>query len=123
MKKILALVIVLLVAVLMVLTKPSRKAHKEAMMTAVKEYVAEEVEGKFGKNVLTSIGKGFVTKTVEVALSTKLKEHDYLLLNTTYINLDGKEKLLSVGMFGHVFTFDKDMLRENLEEAMKDKEE
>ena len=73
----------------MVLTKPSRKAHKEAMMTAVKEYVAEEVEGKFGKNVLTSIGKGFVTKTVEVALSTKLKEHDYLLLNTTYINLDG----------------------------------
>lgn len=107
----------------MVLTKPSRKAHKEAMMTAVKKYVAEEVEGKFGKNVLTSIGKGFVTKTVEVALSTKLKEHDYLLLNTTYINLDGKEKLLSVGMFGHVFTFDKDMLRENLEEAMKDKEE
>jgi hypothetical protein len=74
-------------------------------------------------SVLTSIGKGFVTKTVEVALSTKLKEHDYLLLNTTYINLDGKEKLLSVGMFGHVFTFDKDMLRENLEEAMKDKEE
>ena len=123
MNKILTLVIVLLVAILMVLTKPSRKAHKEAMMAAVKEYVAEEVEGKFGKNVLTSIGKGFVTKTVEVALSTKLKEHDYLLLNTTYIKMDGKEKLLSVGMFGHVFTFDKDMLRENLEEAMKNKEE
>lgn len=123
MKKLMFIVIVLLVAVLMALTKPERRAHKQAMMEAVSEYVAEEAESRFGSNVLTTIGKGVVVETVRLALDTKLKMHDYLLLNTSYVRLKGEEQLLSVGMFGHVFTFDKEMLREKLEEALKAKEE
>ena len=123
MKKLLIVVIILLVAVLMALTVPDRKAHKEAMMAAVKEYVEEEADSRFGDNVLTQIGKSMVTKSVELALSTKLKEHNYLLLNTTYVKLNGEEQLLSLGMFGHVFTFDKEMLREKFEEALNAKEE
>ena len=38
MKKLLAVIIVLLVAVLMTQTVPSKEAHKEAMMKAVEEY-------------------------------------------------------------------------------------
>lgn len=123
MKKLLVVAIVLLVAVLMVLTVPDKAAHKEAMMKAVKEYVDEEAEAKFGDNVLTNIGKGVVVKTVETALNSKLKVKSYGLFNTTYVRLKGEDQLLSVGLLGTVITFDKEMLREKLEEALKAKEE
>ena len=123
MKKLLIVVILLLVAVLMALTVPDKQAHKEAMMKAVDEYVAEEAESRFGDNVLTNLGKSVAVKTIELALNSKLEVHNYVLLNTTSVHLKDKDQLLSVGMFGHVFTFDKEMLREKLEESLKAKEE
>ena len=44
MKKLLTLVLIVGVAILMTLTCPDKKAHKEAMMKAVKELVDEEAE-------------------------------------------------------------------------------
>lgn len=118
MKKLLTLIIILLIAVLMTQTVPDKKAHKEAMMKAIKEYVDEKAEEKgFGNNVLTKIGKAVINKGIEVALNTKLKVHNYYLLNTTSVRLDGKDQLLSVGVLGQVITFDKDMLKERLEKA------
>ena len=121
MKKLLVIVIVLLVAVLMALTVPDKQAHKEAMMKAVEEYVSEEAESRFGDNVLTNLGKNVAVKTIELALNSKLQVHNYLLWNTTSVHLKDKDQLLSVGLFGHVFTFDKEMLREKLEESLKAK--
>ena len=123
MKKLLVIVIILLVAVLMTQTVPDKKAHKEAMMEAVKEYIAEEAEERYGDNVLTGIGKSVVVKTIEVVLNTKLKVDDYYLFNTTHVRLNGENKTLSLGILGKVITFDKEMLRKNLEEAAEAKEE
>ena len=118
MKKLLTLIVILLIAVLMTQTVPAKKAHKEAMMKAIKEYVDEKAEEEgFGNNVLTSIGKVVVNKGIEVALNTKLKVHNYYLFNTTSVRMDGKDQLLSVGILGQVLTFDKDMLKERLEKA------
>ena len=104
-------------------TVPDKKAHKEAMMEAVKEYIAEEAEERYGDNVLTGIGKSVVVKTIEVVLNTKLKVDDYYLFNTTHVRLNGENKTLSLGILGKVITFDKEMLRKNLEEAAEAKEE
>ncbi len=118
MKKLMTLVIILLVAVLMTQTVPDKKAHKEAMMKAIKEYVDEKAEEQgFGNNVLTKIGKAVVNTGIEVALNTKLKVHNYYLLNTTTVHMDGKDQLMSVGVLGQVLTFDKEMLKERLEKA------
>lgn len=123
MKKYLLIIIVLLVAVLMVLTVPDKAKHKEAMMEAINEYVEEEAVEKLGDTVLARLGKGVIVKTIETALNSKLKIENYYLFNKTYVRLDGEDQMLSLGMFGHVFTFDKEMLREKLEEAMNAKEE
>ena len=123
MKKYLLIIIVLLVAVLMVLTVPDKAKHKEAMMEAINEYVEEEAVDKLGDTVLARLGKGVIVKTVETALNSKLKIENYYLFNKTYVRLDGEDQMLSLGMFGHVFTFDKEMIREKLEEAMNAKEE
>lgn len=123
MKKYLLIIIVLLVAVLMVLTVPDKAKHKEAMMEAINEYVEEEAVEKLGDTLLARLGKGVIVKTVETALNSKLKIDNYYLFNKTYVRLDGEDQMLSLGMFGHVFTFDKEMIREKLEEAMNAKEE
>ena len=124
MKKLLALVAVLLVALLMTQTVPDKQAHKEAMMKAITEFVDAEAEDRgFGDNLLTNIGKGVIVKTAEVALNTKLHVNNYYLFNTTSVHLKGKDQVLSLGLFGHVFTFDKEMLHEKLQEALEAKEE
>ena len=105
-------------------TVPDKKAHKQAMMKAIKEYVDEKAQEKgFGDNILTNIGKAVVNKGIEVALNTKLKVHNYYLFNTTSVRMDGKDQLLSVGLLGQVITFDKDMLKERLDKAETIEEE
>ena len=124
MKKLLGVVIILAVAILMTLTVPDKKAHKEAMMKAIKEYVDEEAASMgIGDNGLARAGKNVVTKAIETVLSSKLKETNYLLFNTTHIQMKEKDQLLSVGLFGQVITFNKDMLRKALEEAAEEKAE
>ncbi len=124
MKKLLIGAIVLLIAVVMVKTVPDKKAHKQAMMEAVKAFVDDEASQRgLGDNILTDLGKGIVNKTIEVALNSKLEVDNYLLFNTTYVELDDERKTLSLGILGHVFTFDKEMLREALEESTKQKAE
>ena len=124
MKKLLIGAIVLLIAVVMIKTVPDKKAHKEAMMEAVKGFVDDQAEERgLGDNVLTNLGKGIVNKTIEVALNSKLEVDNFLLFNTTYVELGDKRKTLSLGIFGHVFTFDKEMLRDALEESLKQKAE
>ena len=123
MKKLLCVFIVLLLAVLMILTRPDKAQHKEAMMKAIEEYVEEEATDRLGDNVLAKLGKGVVVKTAETALNLKLKENNYYLFNTTYVRLKGENNVLSFGMFGYVYTFDKEMIREKLEESLQQKEE
>ena len=123
MKKLLCVFIVLLLAVLMILTRPDKAQHKEAMMKAIEEYVEEEAQDRLGDNVLAKLGKGVIVKTAETALNLKLKENNYYLFNTTYVRLQGENNVLSFGIFGYVYTFDKEMIREKLEESLQQKEE
>ncbi len=124
MKKLLVIIIILGIAILMTQTVPSKKAHKEAMMKAIKEYVDEEAASKgIGDNAISRLGKNVVTKAIESVLSSKLKETNYYLFNTTHIQMSDKDKLLSVGLFGQVITFNSEMLREALEESAEEKAE
>ena len=83
MKKLIIVLIVLLIAVLMVETRPDKEKHKEAMMKAIDEY----------------------------------------LFNTTSVHFKGQDNTLSLGLFGYVYTFDKETIHEKLEEALKAKED
>lgn len=124
MKKFLIYAIVLIAVIAMAKTVPDKKAHKKAMMEAVKAYVDEEAsERGMGDNILTDLGKGIVNKTIEVALNSKLEVDNYLIFNTTHVELDDETQVLSLGVLGHVFTFDKQMLRDALEASAKEKAE
>ena len=120
MKKLLFLILIVGVVILMALTKPDKKAHKEAMMKAIAEYVDVTAEDSgLGSNVLTDLGKGLVRSTISLAMDLKLKLDDYFVANATHIRLNGEDKMLSLGLFGKVITFDKEMLRDALENGDK----
>jgi uncharacterized membrane protein YukC len=94
------------------------------MMKAVKEYVDEEAEERgIGDNGITRFGKNVVNKAIEGTLGTMLKVNNYYLFNTTHVKFKGKDQLLSIGMFGQVITFNKEMLREAIENAAVAKKE
>ena len=122
MKKLLVVLILLMVAVIMILTRPDKEQHKEAMLKAIEEYVDEEAKDRLGDNVLAKISREVVVKTAETALNSKLNEHNYFIFNTTTVRLKGQDNTLSLGLFGMVITFDKEMIREKLEDALKTKE-
>lgn len=116
MKKLLVLILLVGIAILMTLTRPDKKAHKEAMMKAVSEYVEEEAaERGMDNNVFGKVGQSLIKTAVSAAIDMKLQLNDYVLFNTTHVHLKGEDKTLSVGLFGQVITFDKEMLREALE--------
>ncbi len=117
MKKLLSIIIVLLIAIVMILTTPDKKAHRAAMMEAIQEYVEEEAESRLGKNILADVSSVLANNSIKALLNYKLKLHDYYLFTTTSMRLDGKDQLMSVGLLGHVFTFDKEMLKEKLQKA------
>lgn len=120
MKKLLFLILIVGVVILMALTKPDKKAHKEAMMKAIAEYVDDKAEDSgLGNNMLTDLGKGLVRSTISLAMDLKLKLDDYFVANATHIRLNGEDKMLSLGLFGKVITFDKEMLRDALENGDK----
>ncbi len=120
MQKLLFLILIVGVVILMALTKPDKKAHKEAMMKAIAEYVDDKAEDSgLGNNVLTDLGKDLVRSTISLAMDLKLKLDDYFVANATHIRLNGEDKMLSLGLFGKVITFDKEMLRAALENGDK----
>ena len=124
MKKLLTGAFLVLLAITMVLTVPDKKAHKKAMMAVVKEYVDEEADKKgIGAGFLGTVGKGIVNRSIELVLNAKLEVDNYYLFNTTHIVLDDKSKVLSLGILGHVFTFDKEMLRNALEASAREKKQ
>ena len=122
MKKVfIAIVVLLAVAGIAVLTCPDKAAHKEAIMSVINEKINESVgkeasEGDEGLAVFaSSLGSGIVGYVLDNRLTVK----NHFVYSTGEIKyLDGKADRLSVGVFGHVFTFSKEDLDKALEGIM-----
>ena len=116
------LVIVLLaLAGIAVLTCPNKVAHKEAIMSVINEKINESIgkdasEGDEGLAVFaSSLGSGIVGYVLENRLTVK---NHFVYSIGEIQHLDGKVDRLSVGVFGHVFTFSKEDLDKALEGVM-----
>lgn len=118
MKKIFALVITLFVILLMALTCPDKKAHTEAIRSAVSGYVNETLSQRHDDNIVMGfLGSLFVSKVAEVYLDNSLEVSNYLLFSVGRIIFDGTTRVVSVGAFNHVFTSDKDDIRQALQKT------
>ncbi len=118
MKKLIALLIVTIIAALLVITCPDKKMHREAITTAISEIMYEKAASDSTKKVTgwDELGNMFVTKAADVFLSTNLTVKNYFVISVGEFHFGNTRRNISYGILNHVFTFD----REDLEKAMEE---
>ena len=101
---------------------PDRDAHKDAIMAVVKEGFADVITadstGKKNEEKVFSIFFviTFLSEIGGIVLNEILRVDNHFVYSVGILTqLDGTEKMISVGIFGHVFTFK----REDVAEAIK----
>ena len=124
MKKAIVIIIAVIIGLsaLSVITCPKRQDHKDAIMNAVSELMAEEL-GKGKEDLgdsypfvagLSSLAESFVGWVFDSSLIVKNR----FLYSEGFVKYGDRTERISVGVFGHVFTFSKEDLRKMLEEAL-----
>ncbi len=107
------LFILLALAVVAIVTCPDKEAHSEA----IKDLASEIMNEKLYKNVETDedagvamlgsmLGSGLAGLFIDQILTVD----NYFVCSVGRITYKGEVKTVSVGMFNHIFTLDKDSL-------------
>jgi hypothetical protein len=115
MKKYLIPLLILGVVVAAALTCPDKSAHKHAVNGVIKEVVQEKVSEYVGKDVGSVVTRVVATAT-DWIIDQGLTVNNYFLFSVGNFKTDDGAKTVSVGAFGHIFTFGK----EDVKEALKD---
>ena len=120
MKKILIAILAVLIvgAAAAVLTCPDKQAHKDAIMSVINEKINEELKTDDDdwqglSAIFGSLGSGIASGIVDNRLVVK---NHFLWSTGEFQNLEGEYNQISVGLFGHIFTFNK----EDLDKAIQD---
>ena len=122
MKKIITvLVLIALVCAVAVVTCPDKQAHQDAIMSVVNEKIndglqTEEADLQALSAWVGTLGSTLVSSIVDNRLTVK---NHFLWSSGEFKDLEGNSSRVSVGVFGHVFTFDREDLDRAIEEMAK----
>lgn len=120
---------------IMVLTCPDRKAHEDAIQQVTEKWVNDKVHenissitGNEGVDAVLNEIIGKVTAEItgrgtEMAISQYLDVKNYMVCSVGTISVgEAKDKMVSLGIFGHVFTFDEEDLERLWAKMLDDQE-
>ena len=122
-----ALILAILFAT-MVFTCPERKDHEAAIQEVTKAWVDDKVNQNLGS--ITGIGGAFgdlIDKAIkeltgigtDKIISNYLDVKNYVVCSVGTVNVNENEtKMVSLGVFGHVFTFGKEDIEKAWSQAM-----
>jgi len=115
-----AVVVVLLLLLAMAMTNPKEEDH----WNTFSDRVTEAIRGE-RKSLISILTGAFAESALDLVGRQYFEVKDYKLFSLGKMNID-KEKptTVTVGVFGHVFTADKETMREKLKQAINgDKKE
>ena len=122
------LTLVVLVAV-MVVTCPKTEQHKEVLSTVITTTVNDAVNDNdnltgntFIDNAFKTVSNAFAGKVIEAAVDNLVTVDNYVVCSLGKVHYDGKDHIVSLGVFGHIFTVDEDDLQEAAEQYYKKEE-
>lgn len=108
-KFIIFLLVMLAIAAVAVVTCPDRQAHKDAIMSVVNEKINEVLDQEEYSD-LALFGSAIGSSVVSYALDNRLNYKNHFVYSTCEILREDGPHRLSMGVFGHVFTFSKEDL-------------
>lgn len=130
MKKLLFLVLLAALVVGAVVTCPDKKAHKEALADTFAEYASYKIDENKDNGLSDVLNEGLKAlrkvggdKVVEATLSQFLEVDNYYVLSIGRLKQGSEKKLISIGLFGHVFTPTSSMIDHALKGQKAEKEE
>ena len=119
MKKTFSFIVVIAIIMVSVMTCPQKEAHKDALM----KLVDSALDSELYKHANTDEEKGFAmigsllgSGIARIFLDKKLLIDNYFVFSVGRIVFEGEEKIVSVGLFNHVFTEDEKALKERLKD-------
>ena len=122
------LTLVVLVAV-MVVTCPKTEQHKEVLSTVITTTVNDAVNDNdnltgntFIDNAFKTVSNAFAGKVIETAVDNLVTVDNYVVCSLGKVHYEGKDHIVSLGIFGHIFTVDEDDLQEAAEQYYKKEE-
>ena len=117
-KSIIVLLCMAAFIVVAIITCPDRQAHKDAIVVMINEAVAERSNLGEEDAGWALLGQSIVQEATEWALDGGLKVKNHFVCSIGKFYTGSEEKMISFGIFGHVFTFGRKALRENLDELI-----
>ena len=119
MKKLLFLIVLLIaIAIVLVMTCPDRSAHYEALKGIASEVINAEMNESQVEETMASIGTVLAVNVVDAYLKSNLIVRDHTFYNVGVITYDGDFRMVSVGVFNHVFTIDKETARQIIKDKL-----
>lgn len=119
-KTFLILIVALLaIAGIAVVTCPDENAHKAALTEVVSATVSDELNGTDSTfdgddivdKMFRQMSDSWTEKIIATAVDNLIHVDNHVLFSTGKVRFDGKVHTVSVGVFGHVFTVDKEDLK------------
>lgn len=111
------------------MTCPDKKAHKEALADTFAEYASYKIDENKDNGLSDVLNEGLKAlrkvggdKVVEATLSQFLEVDNYYVLSIGRLKQGSEKKLISIGLFGHVFTPTSSMI-DNALKGQKDQKE
>lgn len=119
MKKLLFVIVLLIaIAIGLVMTCPDRSAHYEALKGIASEVINAEMNESQVEETMASIGTVLAVNVVDAYLKSNLIVRDHTFYNVGVITYDGDFRMVSVGVFNHVFTIDKETARQIIKDKL-----
>lgn len=107
-------------------TRPSQNQHANAVTDVVERVVDDIFQNRIeipsqSRDLADYLSSEVVPKTIDKMRNGKIDLTDYWIFNIGSVeDGDGNDEAVSLGIFGHVFVFDEDKIRDNIESTVKD---
>ena len=104
------LLVLLIIAGVAVLTCPDKQDHKDAITSVINEVVQEELGVNQEEDSL-GILKGLTNIGAGIYLDNKFDVKNYFVFSVGTLLHGSENDVVSLGVFGHVFTGDKETFK------------
>lgn len=112
------LLVLFVVLIVLAVTVPSRRDHLDTVQDATREWVNATVNEGLGGNILGEFAKWIGASGTDFLLEKVFFYDNYFVCSVGRIEIGETSKMVSFGILGHVFTFDKDDINEVIKRAM-----
>lgn len=112
MKKLIKNIVVFtILAGVMIFTCPEREKHVDKLTQEIVELSKESLKNESDPNLLEEIGGAIVgtigEKVVNLYVSSQLEVDNYALFSVGKMYYDGEKRMVTIGVFNHVFCIAK----------------